>query len=145
MALKQVSPGLKIVLEIITLLKIFLPSLWINIVAAAVEVRIASEPQANSSKISEGISGSNINLFTPNRSTFSPKLGLNCLNKKPINTIITDDIADKTCALSSAGDIESIEKKFPNWKRKSIEPIIIYVLPLKFIHIKLSKLNNYYQ
>ena len=39
--------------------------------------------------------------------------GLNCLNKKPINTIITDDIADKTCALSNAGEIESIEKKIP--------------------------------
>ena len=42
------------------------------------------------------------------------KIGLNCLNKKPIKTIITDDIADKTCALSNAGEIESIEKKFPN-------------------------------
>ena len=56
-------------------------------------------------------------------------------NKKPIKTIITDDIADKTCALSNAGEIVSIEKKFPNWKKKSIEPIIISVLPLKFIHI----------
>ena len=30
------------------------------------------------------------------------------------NTIIKDDIAAKTCALSSSGDIESIDKKFPN-------------------------------
>ena len=81
-----------------------------------------------------GILGSNTNLFSPFNSTLFSKLGLNCLNKKPINTIITDDIADKTWALSRAGDIESIEKKFPNWKIKSIEPIIIKVLPLKFLH-----------
>ena len=92
----------------IPLLKIFLPSLLINTVAAAVEVNIASDPHANSSKISLGISGSNINLFSPFNSTLSPMFGLNCLNKKPINTIITDDIADKTCALSNAGEIESI-------------------------------------
>ena len=116
--LKQVSPGLKLSFEIIPLLKIFLPLLWINIVAAAVEVNIASEPHANSSKISSGIPESNINLFSPFNSTLSPKLGLNCLNKKPINTIITDDIADKTWALSNAGVIESTEKKFPNWKKK---------------------------
>ena len=64
---------------------------------------------------------------------FQVQVLLNQLNKKPIKTIITDDIADKTCALSSAGDIESIEKKFPNWRKKSIVPIIINVLPLKFI------------
>ena len=119
----------------IPLFKIFLPSLWINTAAAAVEVNIASVPHANSSKISLGISGSKINLFSPFNSTLSPKFGLNCLNKKPIYTIITDDIADNTCALSNAGEIESIEKKFPNWKKKRIEPIMINVLPLKYIKI----------
>jgi hypothetical protein len=74
-----------------------------------VEVNIASEPHANSSKIALGISGSNINLFSPFKSTLSPSFGLNCLNKKPINIIITDDKADNTCALSNEGEIESIE------------------------------------
>ena len=103
--LKHVSPGLKTSFVVIPLLKIFLPSLWINTVAAAVEVNIASEPHANSSKMSVGISGWNINLFSPFSSTLSPEFGLNCLNKKPINTIITDEIADNTCALSNAGEI----------------------------------------
>ena len=47
--LRQVSPGLKSLLEVIPLLNILTPSLWIKIAAAAVEVNIASEPHASSS------------------------------------------------------------------------------------------------
>ena len=65
-------------------------SLLIEKPAADVEDYIASEPHANSSKISLGISGSNINLLSPFNSTLSPRFGLNCLNKKPISIMITD-------------------------------------------------------
>jgi len=47
--LRQVSPGLNSLLEVIPLFKIFTPSLWIRIDAAAVEVNIASDPHASSS------------------------------------------------------------------------------------------------
>ena len=47
--LKQVSPGLNSLLEVIPLVSIFTPSLWISIAAAAVEVNIASDPHASSS------------------------------------------------------------------------------------------------
>ena len=70
--------------------------------------------------------------------------GLNSLNKKPINTIIKDDMADKTCALSKAGDIISIEKKFPSWKKKSIDPIIINVLPLNFMQTFQNNYKTYF-
>ena len=53
---------------------------------------------------------SKINLFSPLRSTFSPERGSNCLNKNPIKTITNEAIAAITCALSSAGVIDSIEK-----------------------------------
>ena len=82
--LKQVSPGIKLIFEMIPLFNMFLPSLWINNVAAAVEVKIDSDPHANSSKISLGISESKINLFSPFNSARSAIFGLNCLNKNPI-------------------------------------------------------------
>jgi len=53
--LRQVSPGLKSLLEVIPLLNILTPSLWINIAAAAVEVYIAAEPHASSSITSSGM------------------------------------------------------------------------------------------
>ena len=53
--LRQVSPGLKSLLEVIPLLNIFTPSLCIRTAAAAVEVKIASDPQASSSITSSGI------------------------------------------------------------------------------------------
>ena len=63
--LRQVSPGLKSLLEVIPLLNILTPSLWINIAAAAVEVNIASEPHASSSITSSGMFLSKRNLFSP--------------------------------------------------------------------------------
>ena len=39
-------------------------------------------------------------------------IGWNCLNKKPIKIIINEAIAANTCALSSSGEIVSIEMKF---------------------------------
>jgi len=84
--LRQVSPGLKSLLEVIPLLKILTPSLWINIAAAAVEVNIASEPHASSSITSSGMFLSKRNLFSPFKTAISPANGSNCLNKKPINT-----------------------------------------------------------
>jgi len=110
--LRQVSPGLKSLLEVIPLLKILTPSLWINIAAAAVEVKIASEPHASSSITSSGMFLSKRNLFSPFKAAFSPANGSNCLNKNPIKIIINDAIAANTCALSSSGVIVSIEKKF---------------------------------
>ena len=53
--LKQVSPGKKLLLEVIPLFNIFFPSLCISTDAAAVEVNIVSDPHASSSIISLGI------------------------------------------------------------------------------------------
>ena len=103
--LRQVSPGLNSLLEVIPLLNIFAPSLWINIAAAAVEVNIASEPHASSSITSSGMFLSKINLFSPFKTAFSPGMDWNCLNKKPIKIIINEAIAANTCALSSSGVI----------------------------------------
>ena len=109
--LRQVSPGLNSLLEVIPLLKILTPSLCIKIAAAAVEVNIASDPHASSSITSFGMFLSKINLFSPLRLAFSPANGSNCLNKNPIKIIINEAIAAITCALSSSGVIISIEKK----------------------------------
>ena len=106
--------GIKDLLEVIPLKRIFSPSLCINTVAAAVEVKIVSEPHANSSKISVFNSELKINLFIPPKVTLSPVEDLNCLNKKPITIITIDDKAESTCALSSSGVIETIEAKFAN-------------------------------
>ena len=110
--LRQVSPGLKSLLEVIPLLNILTPSLWINIAAAAVEVNIASEPHASSSITSSGMFLSKRNLFSPFKAAFSPANGSNCLNRKPTKIIINEAIAANTCALSSSGVIVSIEMKF---------------------------------
>ena len=112
--LKQVSPGLNSLLEVIPLTSMFTPSLWISIAAAAVEVNIASDPHASSSITWSGILLSKRNLFSPFKSAFSPAKGSNCLNKKPIKIIINEAIAANTCALSSSGVIISIEIKFKN-------------------------------
>ena len=96
----------------IPLLNILTPSLWINIAAAAVEVNIASEPHASSSITSSGMFLSKRNIFSPFKRAFSPAMGWNCLNKKPIKIIINEAIAANTCALSSSGVIVSIEIKF---------------------------------
>jgi len=90
--LRQVSPGLKSLLEVIPLLNILTPSLWINIDAAAVEVNIASEPHASSSITSSGMFLSKRNLFSPFKAAFSPANGSNCLNKKPIKITINEAI-----------------------------------------------------
>ena len=80
--------------------------------AAAVDVSIATEPHASSSITSSGMFLSKRNIFSPFKTAFSPAMGWNCLNKKPIKIIINEAIAANTCALSSSGVIVSIEIKF---------------------------------
>ena len=58
---------------------------------------------------------------------------LNSLNKNPMRIIIIDAIADIVWDLSSSGVIDFIDKKFANWKIKSMTPTNIKVCPLKTI------------
>ena len=126
--LRQVSPGLKSLLEVIPLRNILTPSLWINIAAAAVEVNIASEPHASSSITSSGMFLSKRNLFSPVKTAFSPDMGWNCLNKKPIKIIIKDENNENKYEINSENAFYNLNTESVSFeaKDKRVKSIIYF-------------------